>query len=178
MRLHVGQAPALRPNDPVEGGDLVQDRGFQLLGVEIHRPPAEADQVRIAGVGADHGPGVEREPDGPPDRQGITGMEAAGHVDGRDEPHERRVVAHRPRPDALAHVRVQVDPRCHDVIVPAVGATGRPSPASDAPSGNPADLWLRDSGPTRHAAGQCPDRCRQRPARSAARNSSSAFHSG
>ena len=61
-------------------------------------------------MGPDRDAVARGELDGPQDRRRIAGVGAAGDVDAADERDQLLVRAHRPRPERLADVGVQVDP--------------------------------------------------------------------
>ena len=109
VRLHVAQRHARVGGERRDRPDLVDDRRLELGRRHVEVAPPEPDEVRVAGMSAHGDAGGRREPDRPLDRQRVAGMGAAGDVDARDERDERLVVAHRPRPQALTDVRVQVD---------------------------------------------------------------------
>ena len=108
VRLDVLHLHAVRPTERLESPDLVPHEGLDLVRLEGHRPPAEPEQIRVAGLRA-HGhtrPAAQR------DRRlhdpEVAGVEAAGEVRAGEVRHEPLVVAERPAPVALAEVGVEV----------------------------------------------------------------------
>ena len=53
VRLDMPQRGAVRPGEPGDGRDLVQDARLDVVRRQIHRPAAEPGEVRIPGMRAD-----------------------------------------------------------------------------------------------------------------------------
>ncbi len=115
MRLDVTKLGAKGAGDGCDRPDLVDDRGKELGSRHVEIAPPETDQIRIAGMCPDGHSVIDREPDGPLDREWIARMRAARHVDAADQRDQPLVIAHRPWPEALADVGVQID--THEPIV-------------------------------------------------------------
>ena len=108
MRLDVLHLDAVRPAERLERADLVADERLDLVGLEGHRPSAEAEQIRVSRLRADRHARTPAQPDGRLHDPEVTGVEAAGEVGAgqvRDQP---LVVAERPAPEALAEIGVEV----------------------------------------------------------------------
>ena len=143
MRLDVLEPDAFAFGDAGQRADLVDDQVLDLLRAQLHLAAAEAQQVGVAGMGADRDPVGARQPHGAPHRPRVAGVPAAGDVGRRHHRHQQRVLAHRPGAERLAQVGVQVDP--HGRIV--AGAAAGPRDALGA------GLGTRDSGCGRHVQG-------------------------
>ena len=117
-----------RPGEPGQRADLVEHvRGHVVRG-QVHLPPAEADQVRVRHLGADHDPAGRRRGHGAQQRARVAGVEAAGHVRAGDHVEDGLVVAERPGAVRLADVGVEVDHRSGTrALVP--GSSPRPAHA-------------------------------------------------
>ena len=127
MRLDVAERRAVRAREGQQRAHLVDDVGLDLGRGDAHLAPAEPAQVEVARVGADRDALARRAGDGPVDDRGVAGVEAARHVGRGDVVEERLVRAHRPGPEGLADVRVQVDAARPRPLAPveAAAASGR-----------------------------------------------------
>ena len=112
MRLDVGDLAAFCGGQRLQRADLVDDVVREFDRVDVQEAAAEAGEVAVADVGADHDAGGNRLAAGPADDAGIAGVETAGHVRAGDRAEHRRVVSQAPASVGLADVAVQVN-GCH-----------------------------------------------------------------
>mgnify|MGYP000117194123 CR=1 FL=1 len=109
MQLDVADFAARRARHGLRCTKLVAHDIAEGFMTQIDPPTAKALQVGKAGMRAD--PDLARH--SPRHRSGhhirIARVEAAGDIDGTDHVQQRRIVAHGPGPEALAHVRVEID---------------------------------------------------------------------
>ena len=80
VRLDVAHRGARRGGQPLERADLVDHVGHQVGAGHVHVAAAEAGQVAVGHVRADHHATLGRAAQGLQDAGGVAGMEAAGHV--------------------------------------------------------------------------------------------------
>ena len=92
----------------LQGADLVDDIGRQVLGRRVDEATAESSQVAIAHLRADPHPPLRGRTARPRQRCGVPGVEAARHVGAGDHVEHRVVVAEQPHPEAFAQIRVEV----------------------------------------------------------------------
>ena len=111
VRLDVLHLHALRPTEGLESPDLVPHEGLDLVRLEGHRPPAEPEQIRVAGLRADRHTRPAAQRDRRLHDPEVAGVEAAGEVRAGEVRHEPLVVAERPAPVALAEVGIEVHAR-------------------------------------------------------------------
>ena len=109
MRLDVPDPGARTLGHRVEGAQLVEDVGGELLGLHVEEPSPEADEVAVAHLSPDGHPALGRHLTGPAQRQRVAGMEAAGDIGAGDDVEHGRVIADRPGPEGLTEVGVEVD---------------------------------------------------------------------
>ena len=109
VRLHVGHLHALAEADAVEGGELVEHVGGELVGAGVEKAASEPGQVTVGDVGADGDALLGGQGDGAAHGERVAGVEAAGHVGAADDVEHGGVVAHAPGAERLAEVGVQVD---------------------------------------------------------------------
>ena len=108
MRLDVLHLDAVCAAERLERADLVAHERFDLVRLERHRPASEADEVRVARLGADGDAGPTAKGDGGLHHPEVAGVEPAGQVRAgqvRDQP---LIVSERPSPEALAEIGIQV----------------------------------------------------------------------
>ncbi len=108
MRFHVGNLGAMEGRDRLQGADLVGDVGLQLLDGEIDDAAAEPLEVGKARMGADRHAVLRAELHRIHHHDRVAGVEAAGHVGRGHDLQHLGVVAHHPRPEALAQVGVDI----------------------------------------------------------------------
>ncbi len=113
MGFHVLEPHARGLHKGPEGPRLVDDVILELLGGHPHLPPAEAQEVREAGMRAHRHPVLLRQRHRPAHHVGVPRVEAAAHVRARDVGHHLLVPAHLEDAEALAHVAVDVDDGRH-----------------------------------------------------------------
>ena len=147
MGLHVRHRATDRAGQRVQRADLVDHGRSKIIGGDVQEPAAEADQVRIADLGADHDTALDRGPAGPAQGGRIAGMETAGHVRAGDHGQHRVVVTQTPVSEGLSEVGVQVDG--HLAIVSA-RPRGREAEKGVGPRGSM-------SLPRPHGGGSSPD---------------------
>ena len=111
VRLDVLHLHALRATERLERPDLVPHEGLDLVRLEGHRPAAEPEQIRVAGLRAHRHTRAAAQRDRRLHDPEVAGMEAAGEVRAGEVRHEPLVVAERPAPVALAKVGVEVHSR-------------------------------------------------------------------
>src|SRR5205814_9859236 len=99
---------AVRPNESVEGGDLVEHEVLDLVDRQIDLLAAKVRAIVVARMRADAHAASEGHRDRAVHQSGTAGVHAARDVAGREEGEERLVIA------TLADVRVQVD--VHDAL--------------------------------------------------------------
>ena len=88
------------------------DRSLILFGLpnsELLRAGEAAGLPVAAEVFADRDAGIFRQRKGLPHHAGVAGVEPAGDVGGGNAAHQGRVLAHRPRPERLAEIRVEIN---------------------------------------------------------------------
>src|SRR6185437_6888027 len=137
MRLDMGYLVARRGRDRLQRADLIGDEILDLGGLQAeNRPPAEAVQIAVAGMGADADAACFRQIHGMTHDIGIAGMEAAGDIDRRGKIDHGGVIAHFPRTKSFAKIAVEID--CgHDVHPPSV--SGSSSRHQSGPKASAAD---------------------------------------
>ncbi|CAH0225022.1 hypothetical protein SRABI70_02327 [Pseudomonas sp. Bi70] len=107
--FHVAHRSAGGSGQGLQGADLVDHVGAQLIAGDIHIAAAEADQIRVGDMGADgHALGRSRL-EGAQDAGRVTGVEATGDIGAGDDVEHRGIVAHGPLAETLAQVAVEVD---------------------------------------------------------------------
>ena len=112
VRLDVLELDAVGAAEPVQRADLVKHALLDLGWRHADGAPAEALQVRVAGLGADAHPELLAQRDGGIHHSEVAGVKAAGEVGAGDVSDHGRVVAQRPAPVAFAQIAVQVYPAC------------------------------------------------------------------
>jgi hypothetical protein len=109
MRLDVLQPDPLGRCHPGQRRHLIQHKVLDLGWSHLHFPPAKADEILEPRVCTDATPFSLRERHGRPHRPRVAGVETAGHVCRRNAVHQGRVLAHRPWPERLAEVGIEID---------------------------------------------------------------------
>jgi hypothetical protein len=115
VRLHVRERRPLGAGHAADRRHLVQYHVVDLVAAHVHVAAPEAHEVRQPGMRADRDPVAHRLPDGVRHRRRVARVEAAGDVRRRHVRQHRRVVAHAPGAEALAHVAVEVHAR-HECV--------------------------------------------------------------
>ena len=108
VRLHVADPAAGGLGEGLEGAELVEHVGGELVGRHVDLAPPEADQVGVGDLGADGHPALDRRPNRAVDRRRVARVEPAGHVRAGHHLEEGGIVAEGPAAVPLAEVRVQV----------------------------------------------------------------------
>ncbi len=111
VRLDVAQRRAVGRGEREQRAHLVEHVGLDLGGRRLDLAAAEAAQVEVARVRADRDARARGERDRAVDHPRVAGVEAAGHVRRGHVLEQGLVGAQRPGSEALAEVRVQVDPQ-------------------------------------------------------------------
>jgi hypothetical protein len=109
VRLDVRDARARGARDRPQGAELVEHLVGQPPGLHVDRVAPEPREVAVARVRAHRHPPRRGALARAAHRAGVAGVEAARHVRARHHAEQGLVVGERPRPEALAQVRVQVD---------------------------------------------------------------------
>ena len=101
----------------VQGAELVQNVRADLVCGEVHRAPAEPARSGKLGCAPMPIPRATQSSDhGRVHDSGVTGMESAGDVGGRQHVEQCVVVAHRPCAEALAEVGDEIDLVSHGAL--------------------------------------------------------------
>jgi hypothetical protein len=108
VRLDVLHLDAGRAAEGLQRADLVAHQRLDLVGLERHRAPPEAQQVRVAGLGADRHAGAAAERDRCLHHPEVAGVESARQVGAGQVRNQSLVLAERPASEALAEVGVEV----------------------------------------------------------------------
>jgi hypothetical protein len=108
VRLDVAHPGPVHPAQGLQRPELVEHVVGQLSGADVEEAAAEPGEVAVAHLGPDHDPPGHREPAGVPQRGGVPGVEAAGHVRAGHAGQHGLVVAQGPVAEGLADVTVQV----------------------------------------------------------------------
>jgi hypothetical protein len=131
VRFDVAGTPAGDAGEPVDGRDLVEHVGLELGGPDVHGTTAEAGEVAVRHLCADHDAeldaGGHRVVDGPR----VARVEAAGDVGAGQQRQEGGVVAEAPAAERLGDVGVEVDAHLTPVqvrISPCRFCLGPPRP--------------------------------------------------
>ena len=109
VRLDVHEPGALGRGDASQGAHLVDDGGLKLGRRHLHRPAAEALQVRVGRVRARAHARGHGGADGAAHDQRVPRMEAAGDVGRPHHLQQGLVVAHGPGAEGFAEIGVQID---------------------------------------------------------------------
>jgi hypothetical protein len=95
---------------------LVHHKIFDFARRGVHFAPAKSDQIGEARM-RPHGDVVLfGQDDGLAHNPGIARVKATRHVGRGDALHQRLVLAHRPRAERLAEIRIQVDLHAHSIL--------------------------------------------------------------
>ncbi len=108
MRLNVADLDTGIAGNPDQGADLVGNHVFQVIGVHVDAPPAEAPKVVETGMGADGDIVFLRRQDHVAHDPGVAAVKAAGDIDRSDDLHDRGVIADVIGAVALADIGVKV----------------------------------------------------------------------
>ncbi len=122
MRLDVVERQALDVEEGLEGADLIDQAGRQLVAAHLHLAAAEALQVGQRRMRADLDAMGLGQLDGLEHHAGVGAVEAAGDIGERDVGHDALVVAQLVEAEALAHVAI--DRQAHIVLL-RLGIVGR-----------------------------------------------------
>lgn len=95
--------------EALQGADLIDHVGGQVLGRDVDVAPAEAGQVAVGDLRADADTASGRGAARSQQPGWIAGVEAACHIGAGDQLQHLLVVAETPDPETLPEVGVQVD---------------------------------------------------------------------
>lgn len=130
--LDIAQPGAGDPTQTVERAQLIEHVGGEVVGLDIHPPSPESDEVRIADMRANDNATLRCRVHRATNGRRIAGVKTACNVRTRDDVEHGQVVAHRPVPIGLAKVRVEIDDAHHVTILSRVHQVcARPTPLGD-----------------------------------------------
>ena len=108
MRLYVAERHSRGRREAEESADLIDEHVVNFLWRHLHRPSAEADEIRQSRVRTDPDTVRFRRGDRLPHHRRITAMKPAGDIGRRHVGHDRLVGTDLVGAEALSHVAIDV----------------------------------------------------------------------
>ena len=109
MGFDVGHRGAGRLRQPVQGADLIDDVGQQILRCDVDEAPAEAGQVAIAHLRADAHAALGGQPAHRQQAGRVARVETTRDVGAGDDAEHGVVISEPPDAESLTQVGVEVD---------------------------------------------------------------------